>query len=246
MRTVQMRSKNLILSTALAWLLTAIVFGTVPFVQAQTFTVLYSFTGGADGGDPLAGLVVDSEGNLYGTTSGGGAGLLGCVFGCGVVFKVDPSGNETVLHNFGEVLTDGAGPAYGSLLRDGAGDLYGTTSVGGTEGSGTIFRLSATGKETVVSFKGGADGGFPDAGIILGTGGTAYGTTYYRGTGCPPYGCGTVYKVNASGKITLLHSFTNGADGAYPLAGLVQDSAGNLYGTTLNGGTFGIRGRVQD
>jgi uncharacterized repeat protein (TIGR03803 family) len=131
---------------------------------AQTFTVLYNFTGGADGGTPYAGLVLDSSGNVYGTTSGGGSGLVGCISGCGTVFKVDSTGHETVLHNFGQVVTDGAYPLYGSLFRDGAGNLYGTTSFGGTSYSGTIFRIGPGGKETVFSFPGGAKGGFPYAG----------------------------------------------------------------------------------
>ncbi len=214
----------------------ALIFAPQP-TQAQTFTVLYTFTGGADGGQPYAGLIVDNKGNLYGTTSEGGSGLLGCPKGCGTVFKVDSAGNETVLHNFGQITTDGASPMFGSLIRDSAGNLYGTTSFGGTYDSGTIFRLSASGKETVLSFAGGAKGGFPYAGLTPDTAGNVYGTTYYRGTGCPPYGCGTVFKVSSTGKETVLYSFTGGADGGYLWDGVVRDSAGNLYGTTLDGGT---------
>jgi uncharacterized repeat protein (TIGR03803 family) len=207
------------------------------FAQAQTFSVLYAFTGGTDGGQPYAGLIVDNNGNLYGTTTEGGSGLLGCPKGCGTVFKVDSGGNETVLRNFGETITDGASPLFGSLVRDNAGDLYGTTSFGGTDGDGTLFRLSPAGKETVLSFAGGAKGGFPYAGLTPDSAGNFYGTTYYRGTGCPPYGCGTVFKVSKTGKQSVLYSFTGGADGGYLWDGVVLDNTGNLYGTTLNGGT---------
>jgi uncharacterized repeat protein (TIGR03803 family) len=208
-------------------------------VQAQTFSVLYSFTDGADGGIPTTGVILDSAGNLYGTTSEGGLGRFDCPFGCGTVFKLDTAGNETVLHSFGETRTDGQTPFYGYLFRDSAGNLYGTTYAGGADGNGTIFRVSPTGKETVVSFSGGANGGFPYAGLIPDAAGNAYGTTYGRGTGCLPYGCGTVFKVNRAGKVTVLHNFTNVPDGAYPYAGLARDSAGNLYGTTLEGGANG-------
>jgi uncharacterized repeat protein (TIGR03803 family) len=236
-RNVRSQSKRLIPGMVLTFTLAvALVFAPQP-AQAQTFTVLYTFTGGTDGGQPYAGLIVDSKVNLYGTTSEGGSGLLGCPKGCGTVFKVDSSGNETVLHTFGETTTDGASPLFGSLIRDNAGNLYGTTSFGGTYDSGTIFRLSTSGKETVFSFAGGAKGGFPYAGLTPDSAGNVYGTTYYRGTGCPPYGCGTVFKVSSAGKETVLYSFTGGADGGYLWDGVVRDSAGNLYGTTLNGGT---------
>jgi len=204
------------------------------FAQAQAFSVLYTFTGGADGGAPYAGLVLDAAGNLYGTTTAGGTGLFDCPTGCGTVFKVDTAGNETVLHSFGETSSDGEGPFYGYLVRDGAGNLYGTTDSGGTHGSGTIFRVSPAGKEVFFSFNG-SDGGFPLAGLVADTDGNFYGTTYVRGGGCPPYGCGTVFKVTSTGKETVLHSFTGAPDGDNPFAGLVRDSAGNLYGTATGG-----------
>jgi uncharacterized repeat protein (TIGR03803 family) len=235
MRSV--RSKKLNSSTALAISLAIVLISAAHPAQAQTFSVLLTFTGGIDGGQPLAGLIVDNKGNLYGTTSRGGSGLLGCQQGCGTIFKVDPGGNETVLHSFGKVVTDGAYPLFGSLFRDSAGNLYGTTSSGGADGSGTIFRVSSTGKEASFSFPGGAMGGFPYAGLVPDAAGNVYGTTYYRGTGCPPYGCGTVFKVSGAGKETVLYSFAGGADGGYLWDGVVRDTAGNLYGTTLNGGT---------
>jgi uncharacterized repeat protein (TIGR03803 family) len=205
------------------------------FAQAQTFSVLYTFTGGADGGMPDAGVVQDSAGNLYGTTSAGGSGTFNCVTGCGTVFKVDTAGNETVLYDFAG-NKDGATPLYGGLFRDSSGNLYGTTSVGGAAGNGTIFKVNPTSKERAVSFAGGKSGGFPAAGLVPDGAGNAYGTTQYRGTGCPPYGCGTVFKVNSAGKVTVLYSFLGGSDGANPVSGLVRDSVGSFYGTTLNGG----------
>ncbi|MFZ0283800.1 MAG: choice-of-anchor tandem repeat GloVer-containing protein, partial [Terriglobales bacterium] len=180
-------------------------------------------------------LVRDGQGNLYGTTSSGGAGLFGCPQACGTVFKLDTAGNETVLHSFGETGRDGQVPYYGYLVRDGAGNLYGTTSYGGAHGAGTIFRVSASGKEVVFSFSG-ANGGFPFAGLVADAAGNFYGTTYVRGSGCPPYGCGTVFEVTSKGKETVLHSFMGAPDGDNPFADLVLDSAGNLYGTTATGG----------
>jgi uncharacterized repeat protein (TIGR03803 family) len=194
-------------------------------------TVLYSFTCGADGSVPVAGLIRDAEGNVYGTTSGGGA-MEDCDgAGCGVVFKLDPNGKETVLHSF-TGGSDGAYPGYGRLIRDAQGDLYGTTESGGPGSDGTVFVLDATGKETVLySFTGGHDGGYPEGGLVLDTTGNLYGTTESGGPGKN----GTVYMVDKTGKETVLYSFTGGADGAYPVAGLLLGAKGDLYGTTTGG-----------
>jgi uncharacterized repeat protein (TIGR03803 family) len=202
--------------------------------HAQTLTVLYSFTGAADGGYPESGLTLDSAGNVYGTTEYGGSGNFNCS-GCGVVFKVSGDGTETVLHSFTGKL-DGAIPLFGTLFRDPAGNLYGTTSTGGANGGGTVFRLGLNGKQVSIAFPNGTGAGFSAAGLTPDGAGNAYGTTQYRGTGCAPFGCGTVYKVSHSGKITIVYSFQGGTDGANPIADLVRDSAGNLYGTTLDGG----------
>ena len=140
----------------------------------RTFKVLYTFQGSSDGGEPYAGLVRDSAGNLYGTAISSGA------FGWGVVFKVNPSGTETVLHSFGDGSKDGRTP-YGGLVRDKAGNLYGTTYEGGgigcVDGCGTVFKVDTTGTETVLhSFAGGTtDGCFPYAGLLL-KAGYLYGT----------------------------------------------------------------------
>jgi uncharacterized repeat protein (TIGR03803 family) len=213
-------------------------------------TVLYSFTGGADGGNPFAGLLRDSAGNLYGTSQIGGGG--DCPYGCGVVFKLDTAGNETVLHTFlGVTSGDGAGP-QGVLIQDSKGNLYGTTALGGANGSGTVFKLSTAGKETVFSFGKDAQQTFnlgvqPLAGVIRDSQGNLYGTSW-GGTNSPnpPEGLGVVYKLTESelagnGEGTILHTLTGFtgpvADGAFPYYGsLIRDSAGNLYGTTNLGG----------
>jgi len=197
--------------------------------QAQSFTVLYSFTGGVDGGGGVyAGLVRDGAGNFYGTTYGSGASHLG------VVFKLDTTGKESVLHSFAGG-SDGANPHAG-LVHDAAGNLFGTTVNGGSTGSGTVFKVAKTRKETVLyEFMGGADGAHPYAGLLRDSAGNLYGTTIQGGA----FGLGVVFKVDTAGIQTVLHSFAGApADGASPFAGLIQDAAGNLYGTTQNGGTF--------
>jgi uncharacterized repeat protein (TIGR03803 family) len=192
-------------------------------------TVLYSFTGGNDGRDPLAGVIRDSTGNLYGTTVYGGTA------NAGVVFKLDTAGHETVLYSF-TGGADGAYP-YAGVIRDAAGSLYGTTYQGGAAGAGVVFKVNTAGQETVLySFTGGADGGYPYAGVIRDSAGNLYGTTYQGGAA----GAGVVFKVNTAGHETVLYSFTGGADGAYPYAGVIRDSSGNLYGTAFAGGTGGV------
>jgi uncharacterized repeat protein (TIGR03803 family) len=209
----------------------------VQSAQAQTYTVLYKFSGGSDGAYPAGGVIRDTQGKLYGTTSYGGS------FGYGVVFKLDAAGKETVLHNFtGE---DGMWPSAG-LVRDAEGNLYGTTYDGGTaeggkciHGCGTVFKLDNTGKETVLyAFTGGVDGRNPGGGLVRNAAGNLYGTTRTGGDlSCRSYqpGCGVVFEVDKSGKETVLHAFTD-ADGDYPVSGLVRDGAGNLYGVTYDGG----------
>jgi uncharacterized repeat protein (TIGR03803 family) len=173
---------------------------------------------------PYGGLVLDSKGNLYGTTYRGG------VSGYGTVFEVTPDGRETVLYSF-TGGTDGSYPAAG-LAPDDEGNLYGTTT-GGGNGYGTVFKVSKTGVERVLhSFTGGADGYYPVATLVRDAKGSLYGTTVFGGT----HGDGTVFKVTKAGVESVLYSFTGGADGNQPDAGVVFDKQGNLLGTTVNGG----------
>jgi uncharacterized repeat protein (TIGR03803 family) len=210
--------------------------------RAGNRTTLYSFTGGTDGAFPGGSLVLDSAGNLYGTAAGGGdLGACPAFDGCGVVFKLDKWGNQTVLYTF-TGGADGAVP-FGSLILDKTGNLYGTTFVGGDlsacYGCGVVFKLDKAGNETVLySFMGGADGAYPEASLIFDNAGNLYGTASGGGdlSACYGSGCGVVFKLDPSGKETVLYTFTGDADGAYPYAGLVLDKVGNLYSTTQNGG----------
>lgn len=208
-------------------------------------TVLHNFTGyPTDGATAATNLVRDAQGNLYGTTYQGGA------YGQGVAFKLTPKGRET-LYSFpgGE---RGQNP-YGGLIRDAQGNLYGTTLYGGnvggascgTNGCGTVFELNAEGREKtdLYSFTGAnGDGATPYASLVRDAEGNLYGTTFAGGA----YGQGTVFKVDKTGKETVLHSFCSGgfpcADGQQPTTGVVLDAAGNLYGTTAGGGAnfFGV------
>jgi len=210
--------------------------------QAQTYTVLYTFTGSTDGGWPYAGVILDDSGNMYGTTeTRGDVKACGAFHGCGVVYKLDTSGNETVLHTF-EGNSDGRQPQWGNLFRDKAGNLWDTTVYGGIKGDiglGVVYKLTNTGKETILHrFAGGPnDGEEPQTGLIQDKDGTFYGTTAAGGSG--PYGdCGTVFKMSKSGKITILHSFVI-TDGCQPEGGLVMDASGNMYGVTTSGGSAG-------
>jgi uncharacterized repeat protein (TIGR03803 family) len=199
--------------------------------EAFTYEVLYAFAGGADGGIPAAGLVLDNAGNLYGTTEYRGTSDWG------IVFKLDTTGTETVLHSF-TGGADGATPRAG-LILDSTGNLYGTALQGGPPcGSftcGVVFKVDSSGNQTVLHGFTGADGLWPEAGLLRDSGGNLYGTTSAGGSS----GHGVVFKLDATtGTETVLYTFTGAADGAQPLAGLVPDSAGNLYGTTQTGGDF--------
>jgi uncharacterized repeat protein (TIGR03803 family) len=189
---------------------------------------LYSFVGQPDGAQPEAGLVRDTTEDLYGTTSFGGT------TGNGVVFKVDPAGNETILHSFAGSPTDGANPRA-DLILDATGNLYGTTPTGGISNAGTVFKVDTTGKETVLySFTGGTDGALPLGSLVQDATGNFYGTT----SGGGATGNGVVFRLDSTGMETVLYSFTGEADGGNPRAGLILDASGNLYGTTSNGGVF--------
>ncbi len=260
-------------------------------------TVLYSFTGGADGGQPYGGVTLDAQGNLYGTAVIGGTGGICAEDGCGVAYKLSNSGGtwtQTVLHHFtggddgsgpgtgltidpdgvvygmtptgGEFgigvlfrLTPGPGGTYvfdllhtftggsdggtasaGRLLRDGSGNLYGVATVGGDFQKGVAYKLTNTNGtfayDVIYHFQGLPDAGFPYGGLTFDSSGNLYGTTYYDGAndlGCvyrlEPQGGGTWHE-------TVIYSFVGGSDGASPISNVSFDLAGNLFGTTSEGG----------
>jgi len=218
--------------------------GTVYKLNATTGaeTVLYGFTA-ADGKGPEAGLLRDAAGNLYGTTTFGGASsACGASGGCGVAFKLDPAGTETVLYIFSGGA-DGAIPES-DLIQDAAGNLYGTASEAGftggacgASGCGVVFKIDSSGVEsTLYTFTGTPDGSTPLGGLVRDTAGNLYGLTFTGGT----TGNGTVFKLDTTGKETVLYSFAGVPDGAGPNAGdLILDASGNLFGTTGGGGTTG-------
>jgi uncharacterized repeat protein (TIGR03803 family) len=205
--------------------------------QAQTFTTLYSFgiPDGAsipDGVSPVGALVQATDGNFYGTTYSGGGAL-----NAGTVFKMTSRGVLTTLYRFcpQSPCVDGSGP-YGGLVQGIDGNFYGTTLNGGTNGSGTVFRITSSGALTTLHSFSGTDGSSPYAGLVQGTDGNFYGTTSAGGAGL--VGAGTVFKITPSGALTTLYSFCPQAgcsDGNGPIAGLVEASDGNFYGVTYNG-----------
>ena len=205
-----------------------------------TERVLHNFGASSmDGQNLWAGLIFDSSGNLYGTTYAGGSR------GQGTVFQMSPNGSggwtERVIHNFGAAY-DGTAPERGSLVRDSAGNLYGITFYGGGFNLGTAYKVSPNGSggwtEAIIhSFGRGHDGANPYSGLILDGSGNFYGTTGFGGSNTK----GTVFKIspNGSGGWTesILHNFGGTGDGIEPVGGVIRDSAGNLYGTTYNGGS---------
>jgi uncharacterized repeat protein (TIGR03803 family) len=192
-----------------------------------TFTLLHTFKGGTDGQLPYAGLLRDGAGNLFGTT------YLGGSFNGGTAFKIDSVGKETVLHSFGS-SPDGIDPIAG-VVADGV-NLYGSTPNGGAYSVGAVFKLDKSGNETVLhSFGAQTDGVQPDGPLVHDAAGNLYGVTFSGGE----FGYGTVFKIDMTGKETILHSFGGGVDGLGPDTGVILDTAGNVYGTTLSGGAFG-------
>jgi uncharacterized repeat protein (TIGR03803 family) len=183
---------------------------------------------------PFGGLVQGSDGNFYGTTWGNGA--LGIRFEppYGTVLKLTASGYLTNIHTFG--YEDGANPSS-TLVQGGDGNFYGTTWGGGAHGGwGTIFKITPTGLLTSLFSFANTNGAEPYAGLAQDSGGNFYGTTFAGGA----YGAGTVFKLAADGTFTSLYSFTGGNDGSNCFGGLLLASDGNLYGTTQNGGVYGL------
>lgn len=207
--------------------------------------VLYSFLGQLDGQEPNGGLILDKSGNIYGTTYRGGSAGKGRP---GTVFKVSPTGSETVLYRFGSSSGDGKLPTSG-LVMDKKGNLYGTTSEGGASGfyapgykcidrCGTVYEVTAAGVEKILyTFRGltAGDGAAPFASLIMDKAGNLYGTTYAGGA----YGYGTIFKLTPAGQETVLYSFAGQPDAGNPVGRLLMDAQGNLFGTTSFGGTFG-------
>ena len=189
--------------------------------------VLYAFQGGSDGSYPLSPLSLDKAGNLYGVTTYGGAS------DDGTVFELTPGGTKTILHSFAGGV-EGAIP-YGGLLLGKTGELYGTTNSGGDHdcNCGTVFKLTKNGKEKILyRFTGGSDGEHPFAGLVADGSGNLYGITIAGGVGGFGYGNGTIFRIAPDGTHTVLYSFTDQDAGLEPNSTLIEDDAGNLYGTT--------------
>jgi len=199
---------------------------------------LHKFTV-ANGAVPEAGVLRDQAGNLYGTTLWGGDTSCLPSYGCGVVFRLDEAGKETVRYKF-------SGPPNGEtprslLVEDKVGNLYGTTGIGGNGrygDGGIVFEVDTAGHEIVLytfcSEPNCEDGSGPEPGVIRDAAGNLYGVTGAGGS----YGSGTVFELDTGGVETVLYNFTDGPDGGGPGSVLLMDSAGNLYGTTIGGGSY--------
>jgi uncharacterized repeat protein (TIGR03803 family) len=190
-----------------------------------SFSVIHSFDE-IYGVNPYSGLIQSKDGNFYGTTNSGG------IYSNGTIFKLDLAGNLSFIHSFDGSSNDGGWP-YAGLIQGSDGSFYGTTFQGGSNASGTVFKLDPDGNFSVLHSFDENTGTLPHAGLVEGSDGSFYGTAYYGGS----YGNGTVFKLDpSSNDVTVLHEF-DGINGANPNAGLIQASDGNFYGTTVSGGS---------
>ena len=208
--------------------------GTVfKITSTGTLTTLHKFVG-TDGIEPVAGLAQGTDGNFYGTTYAGG-NLRWCDWGCGTVFKITPGGTLTTLYSFCAQYgcTDG-GVLESALVQATDGNFYGTAYNGGFNGLGSVFKITPGGTLTTLHTFTGTDGSYPQATLVQATDGNLYGTASGGGANND---YGTIFKITLGGTLTTLHSLAE-TDGAYPWAGLVQATDGNLYGTASHGGTY--------
>jgi uncharacterized repeat protein (TIGR03803 family) len=226
-------------------------------------TTLYTFQSGGDGAYPAGKLIFGPDGAIYGTTLFGGGGPCRAgngMFGCGTVFRVTPGSGvcrstscpwtETVLYRFGNSAGDATNPVS-AVTFDSSGNIYGTTDAGGAFGHGTVYELMKSGgtwnESLIYSFSPGPGGENVQSEVIFDAAGNLYGTAPQGGQGCMGLGCGVVYKLSRSGSgwtEAVLYVFQDGDDGADPYGGLIFDSAGNLYGTTVYGGAHNPGGTV--
>jgi uncharacterized repeat protein (TIGR03803 family) len=250
--------------SALACIVVTLTIGGIS-AQAQTFTVLHNFSAGTDGVNPRAGLTIDSSGSLYGTTTAGPGDHGQCyIWGCGTVYKMQHKGSGWVFNPLYSFNGGGDGAWPDSRVIFGPnGTLYGTTLYGGGRGYGSCFgnpydycgtvfslRPSVTACKSALcpwtetqlyNFSGSADGQYPGGDLTFDHAGNIYGTTEEGGSGCSGDGCGTVYELTPSGSgwtKSILYAFAGGNDGAGPYSGVIFDKAGDLYGTTLGGGSY--------
>lgn len=219
-----------------------VVFELIPSSTGYTEKLLHAFPRGED---PVnAGVIMDRNGNLYGETAGGGA------FGDGTIYELKRTTTGykyALLYSFASG-TDGDYPS-GGLIFDSAGNLYGTTASGGPEFAGDVFELKPAGNGTwtesvLYTFTSYSDGVNPESALAMDSSGNLFGTTVYGGdTSCGGgYGCGEVFELTNSGGVwtkTTVHAFTDTPDGHAPMAGVTLDAAGNMFGTTSNGGNSG-------
>jgi uncharacterized repeat protein (TIGR03803 family) len=220
------------------------VFQLSPTPNGWVHTVLYSFTGGADGGEPYKGVTLDRDGNLYGTAVTGGSG--NCEGGCGVVYKLTNNGGtwtQTVIHAF-TGGNDGSGPGA-RVTVDGVGNIYGMTPTGGAFGLGTIYKIHQTSPEVwalnvIHAFSGGTDGATGSAGRMILRSGRLYGAATAGGR----HGSGVIFELRAGGfgerDLKILYAFRGQPDASFPYGALFFDRSGNIYGTTYYGGANGV------